>query len=300
MSESTSSEREVPLPHGPASFASTPASPPLSRLPPPPAELAPDGLPASAMHCDFDGGLMTCGDCRTDSDCPADQGCVANRETRRFECMSSDCEEDVHCFPGFVCRATTLGNTGRIVRRCTPDGVRREGETCDPSYISRGGACREGLRCAGGICAVPCRLEDPAGCPAGYRCEDDADGPGCVPDCRQLGCPEGQWCKRIRDSKYQCLEHVSGTCPETPCAADEHCVKWMTRGRGVFWCARSCNPIFPDSCPSGYVCGQAGPTTSACFRKCNPRDLDSCGEGWLCATVSEDMTLWGCNLNPHE
>ena len=100
---------------------------------------------------------------RTDSDCPADHGCVANRETRRFECMSSDCEEDVHCFPGFVCRAATLGNTGRVIRRCTPDGVRLEGETCDRGYISRAGSCREGLRCVGGRCAGPCRLDDPEG-----------------------------------------------------------------------------------------------------------------------------------------
>ncbi len=121
---------------------------------------------------------MTCGRCRTDSDCPAGQGCVANRETRRFECMASDCEEDAHCFPGFACRAANGGDSGPIIRRCTPEGVRREGETCDSSYISRAGACREGLRCVSGICTVPCRLDDPASCPTGYLCKEGCGRPG--------------------------------------------------------------------------------------------------------------------------
>ncbi len=271
----------------------------MSHSPSASTESTPDGLPASAMHCTFDGGVMTCGACRMDSDCPAGKGCVANRETRRMECLSSDCEEDAHCFPGFTCRAANTGETGPIIRRCTPEGVRSEGERCDSGYISRNGACREGLRCVREVCTRPCRLEDPTGCPAGHTCTEGMDGPGCVVDCRQLGCPQGQQCKLIKDSRYQCLESVEGTCPETPCAEGERCVHWVSRGRGTFWCARSCNSIFPDSCPSGYVCGRATRTTSACFRACDPNNVDSCEDGWLCGTVSEDMSLWGCGLNPH-
>jgi hypothetical protein len=282
-----------------ANFAEGSTATAMSSIPLPATEIALDGSPASAMRCTFDGGVMTCGSCRTDSDCPAGQGCVANRETRRLECMASDCEEDTHCFPGFACRAANGGDSGPVIRRCTPEGVRREGETCDSRYISRNGACREGLRCVSEICTVSCRLDDPASCPTGYHCKEGADGPGCLPDCRQLGCPRGQQCKRINESKHQCLESVVGTCPETPCAEGELCVKRLSRGRGVFWCARSCNPIFPDSCPAGYVCGQASRTTSACFPRCDPHDLDTCDKGWLCGTVSEDMTLWGCNLDPY-
>jgi len=307
---SASPRREAPLPREPspqpspphakpaASFTSSSPSSLPSRLPPFSEELAPDGLPASAMHCTFDGGVMTCGACRMDSDCPAGQGCVANRETRRMECLSSDCEEDAHCFPGFTCRAANTGESGPIIRRCTPEGVRSEGERCDSGYISRNGSCREGLRCIGEVCTRPCRLEDPTSCPMGHTCEEGMDGPGCVADCRQLGCPNGQRCKHIKDSRYQCLEAVIGTCPETPCAEGELCVKRLPRGRGAFWCARACNPIFADSCPSGYVCGMASPTTSACFRACDPHDFRSCDEGWTCGTVSEDMTLWGCHLDP--
>jgi hypothetical protein len=278
----------------PASFATHVPTPEMTRLPRESAKLESDGFPASAMRCTFDSGVMTCGSCRTDGDCPAGQGCVANRETRRFECMSSDCEEDANCFPGLVCRAVTNGASGIAIRRCTPEGVRREGEMCDLGYVSPDTACQEGLRCISMVCAVACRLDDPSSCPSSYLCKEGRDGPGCVPDCRQLGCLQGQQCKRIGGTTYQCLRSVVGTCPETPCAENERCVSNLLQGRGSFWCARSCNPLFPDSCPSDHVCGRASPTTSACFRGCDPRDLDSCGKGWTCTTVSEDMTLWGC------
>ncbi|QRN98394.1 hypothetical protein JRI60_04860 [Archangium violaceum] len=220
---------------------------------------------------------------------------MPDRETRRMQCMPSDCEEDAHCFPGFVCRVANNEATGSIIRRCTPEGVRREGESCDSGFISPGAACREGLRCVNGVCSLPCQRNDSGSCPSGYSCEEGRDGPGCVPDCQKLGCPQGQRCKRITDSESRCLESVFGTCPETPCPEGERCIKWMSRGRGAFWCARPCNPLVPNSCPSGDVCGRAASTVSTCFRACEPRDLDSCGEGWTCGTVSEDMTLWGCS-----
>ena len=258
-------------------------------------ERSPDGLPAAAMHCSWDGGILRCGSCQTSGDCPPGQGCLVNQETRRLECMASECEEDAHCFPGLTCRVRRTGTSSTPIRRCVPVGERREGESCDADYISRTGACREGLRCIQRVCTVPCQLGAPASCPSGHTCTDDGDGPGCVPDCEKLGCPQGQQCKRLPRGGNQCLSHVSGTCPETPCAEGERCMMYSSRGRGAFWCARVCNPIRPDSCPSGYVCGWAGGAQSACFRQCDHRDLDSCGEGWMCATVSEDLSLWGCS-----
>src|SRR5262249_47827358 len=135
---------------GSASFAMSSMPPPVASttvLPLGHEEIAPDGLPANAMRCTQDGGILKCGSCSTDSDCQPGQGCVPNRETRRFECMSTECEQDAHCFPGFTCRAVTSGTTGPIIRRCVPVGVRREGETCDSLYTSPTGACGEGLRC---------------------------------------------------------------------------------------------------------------------------------------------------------
>jgi hypothetical protein len=270
--------------------SSLPQSAPVS-LPPTHQEIAPDGLPASGLRCTYDGGVFHCGDCRTDSDCPAGKGCIANRETRRFECMESECEEDVHCFPGLVCRRTSRGDMGAIIRRCIPVGERREGEPCDTLFVSTAGACQEGLICHRGVCSVPCRLGDAASCPQGYACEEGSNGAACFPDCRVRGCPGGQRCKRLDDKDFQCLEQVQGDCPEIPCAEGERCIMRMKRGRGVFWCARVCDPLRVDSCPADQICGGRGGT---CYRRCDPMDLDSCGEGWRCTTISEDMMQWGC------
>ncbi|WNG43055.1 hypothetical protein F0U60_02315 [Archangium minus] len=281
----------------PASEAPASSSTPVAGtvLPLSSEEIAPDGLPASGMRCTRSGEGFNCGSCRTDGDCPAGQGCVANRETRRFECMASECEEDVHCLPGTVCRSVTTGATGTVVRRCVPEGVRREGESCDSLPISSTGACREGLRCVQQVCSAPCALDGSVACPSGYVCTDSLDGPGCFPDCQQLGCPNGQHCERVRDDQYQCLVDSEGDCRDTPCPEGERCNMRMSRGRAVFWCAKVCNPVLPGTCPTGNVCGMGSPTVSTCFRQCDPLDDKACGPGWSCSTVTEDMSVFGCS-----
>jgi hypothetical protein len=271
------------------------APPPVTVLPLSSEEHASDGLPASAMRCTRTANGLDCGSCRTDGDCSPGQGCVANRETRRFECQASECEEDTHCFPGSMCRPVTTGATGNTaIRRCVPEGVRREGEPCDTLPISPAGSCREGLRCVNQVCSAPCELGAPSGCPAGLVCTDSLNGPGCFPDCQRLGCPEGQRCSRVRDNQYRCLVDSQGDCRDTPCPEGERCNLRMSRGRAVHWCARVCNPLVSDSCSEGNVCGVGNPTVSTCFRKCDPMVLDSCGPGWTCSTVSEDMSVFGC------
>ncbi|WNG53717.1 hypothetical protein F0U59_02050 [Archangium gephyra] len=279
-----------------------PPEPPPSPPPPPLAsvmplssrELAPDGLPVSAMRCKRTGEGLDCGSCRTDGDCPAGQGCVANRETRRFECMDSECEVDAHCFPGSLCRAVTTGATGIVVRRCSPEGVRREGESCDALPVSPASSCREGLRCVNQVCSAPCSLDGAVRCAQGFVCTDSREGPGCVPDCQQLGCPEGQLCSRVREGQYQCLAASEGDCSDTPCPEGERCNMRMSRGRAVFWCAPLCNPVLSGSCSAGNVCGMGSSTASTCFRQCDPGDPQSCGPGWSCSTVTEDMSVFGC------
>ncbi len=274
-----------------------PAPPPLPAtvLPLSSQELAPDGLPVSAMRCTRDGEGFDCGSCSTDGDCPAGQGCVANRETRRFECMASECEEDLHCFPGTVCRTVTTGATGAtVIRRCAPEGVRREGERCDALPVSPAGSCREGLRCVNQVCSTPCSLDGSVRCAPGFVCTEGLEGPGCFPDCQELGCPDGQQCSRVREDEYQCLAASQGDCRDTPCPEGERCNMRMSRGRAVFWCAPLCNPMLPDSCSTGNVCGMGSSTASTCFRKCDPGEPEACGPGWSCSTVTEDMSVFGC------
>ncbi|HYO57994.1 hypothetical protein [Archangium sp.] len=282
----------VPAP--PFEASSSSSLPSATVLPLSAEERAPDGLPVSAMRCTWTSEGLDCGSCRTDGDCPAGQGCVANRETRRFECMAFECEEDVHCFPGSVCRPVTTGATGIVVRRCVPEGLRREGEPCDSLPVSSASSCREGLRCVDQVCSAPCSLDGSVRCSSGFVCTDSLEGPGCFPDCQRLGCPDGQACTRVREDQYQCLAASQGDCRETPCPEGERCNMRMSRGRAVFWCAQVCNPVLPGSCPNGDVCGMGSSTASTCFRKCDPMDPESCGPGWSCSTVTEDMSVLGC------
>lgn len=278
----------------PASASMTSAS-----VPPASAELAPDGLPLAAMRCRLTEGGMDCGVCRVDGDCPAGQGCVANRQTRRFECMASECSEDAHCQQGTLCRAVTLGNTGSVTRRCTPEGTQGEGEACDSLPVSPAHSCHEGLRCVAQTCTLPCSLDGREGCAPGFMCTEGLNGPGCVADCRRLGCSEGQSCSQVREEDYRCVEKLEGDCFKTPCAAGERCNLRMSREKkAVLWCAQTCNPLFADACPPGEVCGVGSPTASTCFRQCDPRQLDACGPGWICGTVTEDLSVFGCTPDP--
>lgn len=279
----------------PAEPVSRPAEvTPLLSLPLDSQEFMPDGLPASAVRCTRDGGVYTCGSCRTDGDCPPGRACLPNRQTRRFECLDTECEEDVHCFPGFVCR--TLGSAGANkppIRRCVPEGQRQQGEPCDPSPLSPQGTCREGLRCVLGVCGVPCRPDDPASCPTEQLCEEGFDGPACVADCRGRGCPGEQRCKQLEGSQYQCLRVDHGSCPETPCPEGFHCNRLVRRGRAVFWCGRTCDPSVTGSCPAGEVCGTLR-GRSTCYRQCDSSNPGSCGEGWTCASGAKDLSFFGC------
>jgi hypothetical protein len=264
----------------------------LSR---PPEEHGADGLPVNALRCTTDGGVLRCGECQTDSDCPAGKGCAANWQTHRLECMESECEQDLDCFPGLVCRPVTTGAAGPVIRRCLAAGERSLGEQCDLLFTSRAGACQEGLVCHRGVCSTPCSSEGAANCPEGYSCEEGLSGAACFEDCRVRGCASGQQCKRINETEYQCLEGVYGQCPETPCGEGERCNARVSQGQGVFWCAQLCNPLQADSCPKGQICGVGSPTVSTCFRRCDPRVMpDTCGEGWQCTSVTEDMTQFGC------
>ncbi len=267
-------------------------------LPPVHSERGADGLPAASLRCSFEGGLLNCGACRTDGDCPAGSGCVADQQTRRTQCLPSECQQDEQCSGQRVCRAVTAGVSGPVIRRCVEAGERKAGEPCDLLFVSRSGACQQGLVCHRGECSTPCGQQDAGGCPDGFQCEQGLNGGACFADCRVAGCNPGQLCKRLNDTDYQCLDSVQGQCPEQPCAQGERCNMRLSRGRAVFWCAARCNPLQQDSCPSGQVCGVGAPTESTCFQSCDPNQADSCPQGWQCATVNEDFSSFGCRPIP--
>ncbi len=263
----------------------------FSRLPWIHGERAPDGLPVNALRCSKEGG---CGECQTDSDCAAGKACVVHQDTRRFECMASECEGDQDCPGEEVCRAVSPGVSGPVVHQCRPAGVRGRGESCDVLFVSRAGACQRGLVCHRGVCSAPCRMEGSGACPDGFTCEEGLNGAACFPDCRAGGCAAGQVCKRLNDEDYQCLDGVEGQCPEVACGEGERCNMRMSRGSAVFWCARRCDSFREDACPGDQVCGVGGPTESTCYRRCDPTQPEGCGAGFQCSSVTEDMSQFGC------
>lgn len=252
-------------------------------------------VPAHLMNCTSEGGSFRCGECATEGDCPAGQGCVINHEKRVFECVASECEEDAHCFPGFVCRVAAGGAPGPVTRRCLMAGIRVAGEPCSRTPATRDEACEEGLLCINHRCGPPCVPGRAQGCPEGHVCEESPSGAACLPDCRELGCPEDQQCAPLNGGVHQCLDLVVDECSDTkPCADGESCIVRGRGGRAGRFCAAACDSWRPGSCSGARVCGAGGPTGSACYAKCDPDDLSTCPAGWLCTTVTEDLQTWGC------
>lgn len=253
-------------------------------------------LPPTAMDCSFDGGFR-CGDCTHDADCPAGQGCVANRSTRRFECVATECEDDQGCFPGTVCRTVAGSSPGPLIRRCVATGVRHAGQSCLHASAEPASACAEGLVCLASVCRAPCSDGAAQQCPAGQRCIDtQVDGKLCVPDCRAGGCDGTLQCLQVFPGAYECVQVGIDECSDDrPCAQGQDCLVRARGGRAGRFCAAAC-PSWKGTaaCAEGQVCGRGGPAQSACYRRCDPQDLSSCPAGWICSTVSEDKQTWGC------
>lgn len=252
-------------------------------------------LPAAAMHCTFDGGF-SCGQCTHDAECPQGHGCIANRQTRRFECLPSECEDDQGCFPGTVCRALAGAAPGPLVRRCVPTGSRVLGERCLPGAADAVDACTEDLVCFDGACRARCGSGS-SPCPEGQQCHDTLrDARVCVPDCRHRGCSGEERCVEVFPGSFQCASVSIDECGDgRACPQGQYCLTRARDGRAGRFCAAPCKSwLGSDACPQGYVCGRGGPEQSSCYRACSPQDMSSCPQGWMCTTVSEDKQSWGC------
>lgn len=246
----------------------------------------------------WDAGILNVGSCRGNADCPPRHGCLVNPRTHLQECMPEECEEDAHCFEGFVCRYANVGTGGERIRRCLPAGERMEGEPCAYRQLTRDTACAEGLECNYGRCGRPCNLERPA-CPTGYQCaRDSAVGPSsCVPSCEEGTCPDGQRCDDLFAPLRLCVEPLGDDCAAKGCPLGQVCDRTLRiRSHGEPQVLSQCRtPCGADAgtCAEGSVCTDT--TGGFCARRCAPRsETSTCAEDERCTPLDEGYTAWAC------
>jgi hypothetical protein len=237
--------------------------------------LGAEGSHPHALQCRADGLRHL--DCRTDKDCEWPLNCTADERAQRYHCLASECETDLQCEPGHVCRAVDIE---RPVRLCKAIGVRKEGERCTPDSADRKHSCGSGLLCLRSYCGRPCRPEDPSSCQRGTACVDSLlNGHACVPRCSPGECPQGEECVRFDDELAVCGAVVTDNCDRNPCPPGQLCDRGLVGrdGRIAMRCSPTCGPDNP--CPQGWSCFS---------KKC----LQRCGQNEECRSMEE------CSLFP--
>ena len=220
-------------------------------------------------------------DCGLSSECEPPLGCLMEARIRRQYCTDSQCTADAQCPEGHVCRKLATSGDGPLVRFCVPTGTRKEGEACSTLPEDRESACGPGLVCAGSArwCARPCRLNEPAGCPAGFFCANTRPEPTCLPSCAERGCPNDQFCARFDEGTSVCAEIYGPNCQQAPCPGERKCEVGRDPARpGKVWmeCIERCGEGYPP-CPGGLACDGW-----VCRTPCNPADPHPCIEGYVC------------------
>jgi hypothetical protein len=244
-----------------------------------------------------DSGVLRCGDCQVDTDCPKNNACILDLGSRQMKCLPADCRSDADCPPDEACRAASAGITGTPIRRCTPTGRRKVGETCEALPRSAAGACERDLLCIKGYCGRRCApaADGGTGCAASEVCYGDADGFGCAPSCEASGCPAGKSCVHMEGGVSICAREQRGeNClTATPCPAGRRCIVTWGNEKVDFSCDFTCDALAGGKCPDGFVCGALA-TKSVCYRACDPEKASPCGQNEMCATVDEGMSVFGC------
>lgn len=220
--------------------------------------------------------------CLSSNDCEWPLSCIFDDRVIGRRCLASECQTDLQCQPGHTCRTFT---TEPLLRLCVLLGSQREGERCEGLPLKRDLACAEGLQCLRGFCGRSCQIANAASCPEGFTCVDDAaQGPVCLPNCLQTGCPEGKRCFRLDGGRFAVCGLLKGEdCEKTPCAPGERCESSTWRDTEYVWmrCERPCAP--DSQCPPGLLCFR-----KRCERPCNHDVPGSCGPGKECAIFPED------------
>jgi hypothetical protein len=218
-------------------------------------------------------------ECQDSSECEKPLGCVSDGRVWADYCTDSQCMTDAQCSEGFVCRSVATAGAGPLVRFCITEGLRQEGERCDPLPSDKDEACAPGLLCGGreGWCGRPCQ-RDSAGCPEGFFCADVAPQPLCLPTCVSRGCPEGQRCVGFEEGASACAEVLGPDCQQSPCAGGSECRVLSATHPGKVWmeCVQPCGEGRPE-CPAGNIC-----YLWRCQPSCDPQKPGTCGEGFRC------------------
>lgn len=95
-----------------------------------------------------------------------------------------------------------------------------------------------------------------------------------------------------------------GNCAREECPKGFSCQVYTRNDRQmVAECMPACDPLKPQDCPTGSVCGRGAPadmirhrlnrSLSVCYVACD-KDRLTCPPGLRCASVSEDATVFGC------
>jgi len=234
--------------------------------------------------------------CSRSEECDPPLGCLTYPLLEKHFCTDSRCETDSQCKPGKTCQLLRTEGNGPWIRMCRTVGVRKEGEGCDGLLAQHHEeACEQGLTCGSGFCGRPCRLGEPASCPEGFFCAQDAHTqPTCLPTCEGRGCPAGQDCIR-HDSNASACAVVSGmNCQATACPMGQKCDVRTRPGRPgevLMTCEQLCGAQYPP-CPDGQSC-----YGGHCWRNCDPQQPNSCGASAVCIPDSEGnpgmcLTQW--------
>ncbi|MGZ3457034.1 MAG: hypothetical protein ACXU86_00870 [Archangium sp.] len=223
--------------------------------------------------------------CGEDRDCDAPLVCLRGVLMMKSVCISSQCATDLDCSRGFSCRSVPVGP--HMVRLCGVQGRAREGEWCLKMPPDQEAGCAPGLVCANGQCRLPCRPEEPPGCPEGFFCgaENDVEGPACLPTCEGRSCPEGQQCVRLDEGASICARVHGPDCQRAPCPAEQQCEVSLPPGerRGEVWttCTRPCDER-GSPCPDGFMC-----IARRCRQRCEPGVPGACGPEKKCTRFPE-------------
>lgn len=222
-------------------------------------------------------------ECVSNTECEPPLGCVYESRYRQAYCTDSQCLTDTQCPEGHLCRPLATIQPGLLVRLCVPLGVRKEGESCDPSPKDKGHACEAGLICAGRDyhwCGRPCHLEArETECPEGFFCSDTGPEPVCLPTCATQGCAEGQQCVRFEEGASVCARVYGPNCQQSLCPEGRKCrVLTQPTHPSNAWmeCLERCGEGLPP-CGVGKVCD-----VWLCLPGCDPQGPNVCGDGYRC------------------